>query len=117
MDTTEFLKVREDFNKLCEEILTAKGESYAREDMAADRLGNFKRTAAYVGCDPLQVAFVFFMKHIDSLSKWITEVSRLDVLQHAPSSSGGESVMSRMADIRNYIDIIEAIADERALLG
>lgn len=114
MKYDEFKTVRGRLNVLCETILNVKGDAYARDAQLAaeDRLGNFKRTAELVGVDPLQVAGIFLMKHIDSLLTWVTETSDPQVF-FIPEA-GGESVEGRFADARNYVDLLFALAVEQA---
>lgn len=129
MRSKEFDQVRERLNDYCDGILGIKGEAYARDEQleAADRLGNFKRTAEGVGADPLQVAGILLMKHVDALLTWVMEMSegpsviRAFVTSASPSSpppfvltAGGEPIEGRFADIRNYVDLMFGLAVERA---
>lgn len=95
----------EDFEKLHHTMVQeefavgrAKGIEYGLGD---DRLSNFKRQAAYIGLTPLQVWYVYFMKHIDAITFFI--------------KSGGvksESIESRIMDARVYLALLRALVDE-----
>ena len=126
MRSEEFDQVRQRLNDYCEGILGVKGQAYARDEQLAaqDRLGNFKRTAELIGADPLQVAAIFLMKHVDSLLTWVTEMSdksslRAMITSSAPDlgfiyQAGGEPIEGRFADARNYVDLMFGLAVERA---
>ena len=103
MKAEEFGQVRRSLNTYCEGILGVKGAAYARDEQfaAADRLGNFKRTAEAVGADPLQIAGAFLMKHIDSLLTWVTATTDPSNLQAFIPNSGGERIEGRCADARH----------------
>lgn len=115
MKADEFDQVRERLNADCEEILRVKGAAYARDEQleAADRLGNFKRTAEVLGIDPLQVASIFFLKHVDGLLTWVTNMCKEPPPSFLPRT-GGESIEGRFVDGRNYLDLLFGLAVERA---
>lgn len=49
-------------------ILQKKGHDYNAGEEDYDRLGNFKRIAKELGVEPLLVWFVYFKKHVDSVT-------------------------------------------------
>lgn len=115
MDSEEFMAVRSKFDQLCTTILEDKGLAYGREDQTAaqDRLGNFKRAAEDCGADPLQVCLIFMVKHVDSLCTWVTQMGTKRPDAFYPMA-GGELIELRMADIRNYMDLMFALTIDRA---
>lgn len=113
MRSDEFFKVRRQLDDLCVKVLDAKGLAYAQEAVSHDRLGNFKRSAEFLGCTPLQVAGIFMMKHMDSLQTWVREASEAArVGGPVPSYVGSEPIEQRFVDLRNYIDLLFAIMVE-----
>lgn len=115
MDSEEFMALRDTFDRLCEGILEDKGKGYSREEQIAaqDRLGNFKRAAEACGADPLQVALIFFMKHVDSLCTWVTDMAAMRPDVFLPESAG-EPIELRLADLRNYDELLLGLVVERA---
>lgn len=105
MRTPEFEQVREKFNALASSILNAKA-TYGQEDVSGDRLDNFKQVAAEYGLSALQVCGVYMEKHNRALQNWIRERSNQD----GPITTiGGEAVEMRLADLRNYVDLLYAL--------
>jgi hypothetical protein len=94
----EFWYLRGELDNLCVSILNSKGADYARDKELGDKLGNFRRIAALLGREPREIWLVYFLKHIDALTRW--------------ALTGGvesEPLEGRFADARNYIDLGFAI--------
>ena len=54
-------------------VLLAKNKEYARDQ---DKLHNFHRAAAYMGCSPEKAAHVFQAKHVVSLADMVDDLER-----------------------------------------
>ena len=113
MDSVRFREIRQQFSAVCDSILEEKGLTYSQEAVTNDRLGNLKRSATHYGCSPFQVAGIFMQKHMDSVQTWIREASKAhrkgEVL---PNRVGGEPIVQRLADLRNYVDLLFALVAE-----
>lgn len=108
MNSEEFLRYRSELDGLCTEILGVKGEAYAHEGTSGDRLGNFWRAARKFDVSPLVVIGIFLSKHLDSIVSWIRE-SNVDRELPPDSYVGGEHIEQRIADARNYLDLLYAM--------
>lgn len=84
-----------------DQILKTKGADYTRHE--EDRLSNFKRSAAAVGLDPLQVWAIFFNKHIDAIMAFIKT-----------GKTESEGITGRIDDAVNYLHLLEGILDDKA---
>ena len=100
----------ETFDKLLKErlqkiesVLGTKAREYAS---AADRLHNFKRSAAIMGESPSQVCIGFFVKHLTSV---------LDMVEANANSVVHEdaAIDEKVGDAINYLILLEAILKER----
>lgn len=84
----------------CAPLLKTKGEEYSRgED---DCNSNFKRVAQAIGSDPVTVAWIYALKHIDSISHYVKT-------RQTPS---GESIEGRIGDAVNYLRILASLISE-----
>ena len=108
MNSLDFLHHRANLNDLCETILDTKGLAYSQEAATNDRLGNFKRAAKKYGVSPLVVVGIFLDKHLDSIATWIREAN----LGAPAAYVGGEPIEQRIADARNYLDLLYAVYQE-----
>jgi len=85
----------------CLGLLAAKGAEYSRgED---DVNSNFKRVAEAVGSDPVTVAYVYFLKHVDSITNYVKT-------RETPS---GEPIEGRIHDAINYLAILGSLIYEQ----
>jgi len=98
MKPVEFNDFILSFDATCASILTDASKEYSSE---VDRLDNFKRLGAMVGITPYQVACVFLLKHIDSITRNV---------------SIREPMMGRFQDAANYIKLLAALHSEETEL-
>jgi hypothetical protein len=98
----------QEFNDLVEarlakikDQLALKGEEYAR----GDRLSNFKKAAAALGCAPERALAGFWMKHIVSILDMIND---LEAGRRAPHAVWDEKI----GDAINYLVLLEALRHE-----
>lgn len=80
-------------------LLTTKGADYTRH--SADRLANFKRTAAATGQSPLQVWAGLAFKHWDAILAYILT-----------GKTESEAIEGRLDDLVNYLFLLEALVKE-----
>lgn len=99
MTTERLMELREKLDKICGEILEAKGNAYICN---SDRLSNFKAVSNMLGICPLAVWEVYFLKHLFAVNNYIRD-----------GKEGPEGIESNIADLRNYIDLLYAIVNER----
>ncbi len=85
-------------------IMDAKGADYQGEEKEGVN-GNFYRNARLLGVSPVLIWAVYFNKHIDALATYV-RTGRLE----------SEGLRGRLDDIRNYIDIVEAMLVEEGTL-
>lgn len=90
--------------RICE-TLKSKGEQYATE---ADRLHNFKRSAAFTGKTPAEVCVGFMVKHLTSVMDMVDEQSG-----PTPRRITRDRIDEKIGDAINYLIILEAILLER----
>ena len=84
----------------CLKVLTAKGVEYTRgED---DSNSNFKRVGKAIGIDPERIAWVYTLKHIDSISHYIKT-----------GNAGTEPIEGRIGDAINYLLILASLIKEK----
>jgi hypothetical protein len=86
------------------DIMDAKGADYQGEEKEGVN-GNFYRNARLLGVPPVTIWAVYFNKHIDSLMTFV-RTGRLE----------SEGLRGRLDDIRNYIDILEAMLVEESII-
>lgn len=87
----------------CLGLLANKGQEYSRGE--ADVNSNFKRVAEAIGSDPVSVAYVYFLKHIDSITNYVKT-------RETPS---GEPIQGRIQDAINYLAILGSLIQESTL--
>jgi hypothetical protein len=81
-------------------IMKTKGADYTRQE--ADRLSNFKRTAAGIGLTPVQVWAVFANKHWDAIMAYV-KTGKVE----------SEGIEGRIDDVHNYLYLLEGILKEQ----
>jgi hypothetical protein len=101
MTNDQFNDYAETFINDMKEILLTKGHDYTGG--SDDRLRNFKKIAQSIGCSAMTVWFIYFMKHVDSLSTFV----KLGELKSEPPSE-------RFKDVANYALLGAALAAELA---
>lgn len=85
-----------------EQIVLQKRPEYT--EGKTDVLANFKQVAEELGLDPLEVWYVYFRKHISSIVTFIKN----------PSVQLSEPIFGRIKDAMNYLELLAALAKERA---
>ena len=104
MNVDRFYEVRAAFNEECERLLGSKGHAYTRGTV--DKHSNFRRTGDAIGLTPAQVLYIFMHKHWDAVTTWLKDGAD-------PSGNvGGESIRGRLADLRNYVDLLYTLSVE-----
>ncbi len=103
---TEFDLIRSILAKAAEGELATKGPDYAHhtEDGEVDRLANFKGVEARLEGAPVDlttVCAVYFEKHIFAIERAVKD-----------RKLSSESLLSRFADARNYLDLLLACFTE-----
>lgn len=96
-ERAEFIKAFLD--KYCTSVLESKGREYSREEV--DVNSNFKRVGEAIGAEPTKVAWVYTLKHIDSISTFIKT-----------RKEGTEPIAGRIGDAINYLFIIASLLEE-----
>lgn len=104
MNQQEFEEIVNETVAEIKNLLAVKGGEYARSD---DRLANFKRGAADTGATPLQVAFIYASKHIDSIITYIRD----DAIGAKRDRS--EPIEGRLNDLINYCIFIKALIKDQ----
>lgn len=101
-------------------IADAKGAEYSGKgstykETGADTLANFKNVAERIGGTPEQVLMTYLLKHIDSINTAVREAAQHNpayvVFNRDPKTvyAGGEGIVSRLDDARNYLDLLECL--------
>lgn len=105
MRTTEFNDiVNNQADKMCA-VLVAKGEEYSR---GGDRLSNFRRSGAMLGCTPERALVGMMAKH------WISILDMVDD-QDIGKESTPAAWDEKIGDAINYLVLLKAQTIERAL--
>lgn len=102
MKHAPFVRLIDEVLEHCREVLTAKNIEYARED---DKLHNFHRAAAYLGCTPLRAAQGIRVKHTVSIADFLDDLER-GVLHPR------EQWLEKIGDEINYLLLIFALLHE-----
>lgn len=84
----------------CEQAMAGKGLEYSRGEEDAN--SNFKRVAEALNMRPVQVALVYFLKHVDSITNWVK----------TGNTPSGEPIEGRITDGINYLLIIGSLIQE-----
>jgi hypothetical protein len=99
MNSQDFLDIVTRARTRQDKILSSKGLDYTRHE--EDRLSNFKRSAAAIGLDPLQVWAIFVNKHLDAIMAFIKT-----------GKAESEAIEGRFDDVINYMYLGEALLIE-----
>lgn len=104
MKHEEFLQILQRRIDLCRKTLAAKSKEYASED---DKLYNFKRGAAVLNKNQIEVLVGYMTKHLIS----VMDTARMATVGIHPSV---EVVDEKIGDLINYLILLEAtITEER----
>jgi hypothetical protein len=113
----------EDYKRLTDEINERRakitlGEKGVRYAGGKNKLGNFHRTAQSTGLSPIVVAWLYAMKHLDWIQTTISAlISNLNADEFSPEElrtflGKDEGFAARADDLRNYLDLLEALMIE-----
>jgi len=100
-----FEELREEFLEHEARILDWKRGEYSPND---DRLQNFREVAALTGLRLSEVALIWLLKHIQSISLAV----RNGKYTWTWETEGGEGLKQRFADARNYLLLLAACLEE-----
>lgn len=104
MTFKEFANLQSQIFLDIQKIGETKGIEYASSD---DRLANFKRLAPECGIKPELVGWVYFRKHLDSISTYLK-----DGKEHSE-----ESIRGRFLDAINYLTLIYGLIYEKTYVA
>lgn len=90
MDAKTFLDFYKDLTEEEVKIFTLKGEEYSG---SINRFNNFEKLADELGLHPLEILWVYGMKHKDSIATFIKD----------KQVYSNEDIMGRISDLRNYL--------------
>jgi hypothetical protein len=93
--------------KLLEEVVAmkdTKGKEYAHSE---DRFANFNRLASGLGLSNVQIAWVYAMKHKDSIESYIKDAK----------TYSGETIRGRIVDLITYLTLIGGMIEEAIEMG
>lgn len=82
------------------QIVAAKRPEYT--EGKADVFANFKTVAAELKLTPIQVWYVYFRKHIASISQYCSD----------PTKPLAEPLDGRIADAMNYLELLHGLVHE-----
>lgn len=82
-------------------LMVNKGKEYSKG--STDALYNFKEVAQRLGLTPNQTLLVYLEKAMFSVEKWVKD----------GQLSSGETIISRLDDVRNYCDLLEALINDK----
>ncbi len=87
-----------------DKVMAVKGPEYSGTGRGStqDVNGNFKRVGELLGIDPLVVAAVYFLKHLDAILTYIKL-----------GTEGSEPIYGRFGDAYNYIEIMASLVAEQ----
>lgn len=82
-------------------VMRDKGAEYSRGEENCN--SNFFRVGDALGRTPMEAAWTYALKHIDSVSNWVKNGC-------PPNPPSGEPMEGRMGDIINYVLILYSIS-------
>ena len=87
----------------CQDILNLKSKEYSRDE---DKLHNFRRASALLGCSPEKALVGMMSKHI---------VSVLDIVDDIEAGGLPDEVLvsEKIGDLMNYSVLLEALITDR----
>ena len=105
MTPERFESLQEEFVAHEARILDWKRDEYSPNE---DRLQNFREVAALTGLRLSEVALIWLLKHIQSISLAV----RNGKYTWTWETEGGEGLKQRIADARNYLLLLAACLEE-----
>ena len=87
----------------CHDILAAKSAEYSR---SGDKLHNFRRASALLGCSPERALVGMMAKHIMSVLDLVNDIE-------AEGLPKADLVSEKIGDLVNYSVLLEALITER----
>ena len=102
----EFKELAQEFQEHEEKLLDWKAGEYS---IGKDRLQNFEMIAKFTGLRPEQIALLYLLKHIQS----ITLATMSTRYIWGWETEEGEGLKQRIADARNYLLLLAACLDEK----
>lgn len=108
MNYEERQKIIEEATQRRFKLLFNKGKEYSvgNEDINFNFKEIAKRLGTRLAGTPEYVCLVYLCKHLLSLEKWAKD----------GELSSGETIISRLDDIRNYLDILESLIREKEVM-
>jgi len=107
MNIKDFEKLCIEFEKKEAELRSVKGKEYATDDV----LAAICKIANFIKEPPEKVCMILLLKHIQSLSKAVSEdTTCMWFWEH----DGREGLKQRIADARNYLLLLAACLDEKS---
>jgi hypothetical protein len=100
MTLEQFDALTEQLHKERKLIIQAKRPEYTEGN--ADVLANFKLVARELNITPIQVWYVYFRKHVASISQFAAR----------PNMQLSEPPKSRICDAINYLELLFALIEE-----
>lgn len=100
MTNEQFDILMEQLSTYRRSIVLAKRPEYTEGH--PDVLNNFKVVAKELGLTPIQVWYVYFRKHVASISQFAGH----------PERTQSESIDGRIADAVNYLELLYALVHE-----
>ena len=102
MDNEQFRELAVNRMGACLSVLTAKNVEYSR---GGDKLHNFKRAGAKLGCSPARALLGMKSKHDVSVDDLVADMER-------GSLPSREMVAEKIGDSINYLLLLEGIIEE-----
>ena len=104
MTKTQYNTLIQTLAEMRDDIVAAKRPEYTEGH--EDVLNNFKVVAAELGISPIQVWYVYFRKHVASISQFAKD----------PSRQMSEPVDGRICDAMNYLELLFALVHDNKKL-
>lgn len=105
MTSIEFDTLITSLNQSRKEIVEKKRPEYTEGN--EDVLHNFKMVAKEIGVTPIQAWYIYFRKHVASISQFGKD----------PKRQLSEPIQGRIADAMNYLELLYALIYEEAHQG
>lgn len=100
MTSTKFDSLINTLNQSRKEIVEKKRPEYTEGN--EDVLHNFKMVAKEIGVTPIQAWYIYFRKHVASISQFGKD----------PKRQLAEPIQGRIADAMNYLELLYALIEE-----
>jgi hypothetical protein len=115
MKNAEFTRLITDlFNSKCLDILKSKGPEY-QNNINDEVFANFIKTGETIGIARELVAYTFLDKHMNSIGKFIRDISKPDAKIHDIIDNLTEPFEYRIADAINYLLLIYGMIYEKSM--